>query len=174
MTFRPEALNAVAQLQSAVSAAINDVNRYYANWNGNGPKEAATLLLLSQQNDTVWRTYSALTSTLANHAGAFWTAMTATVDAMPALPPLRLRLDRLTPILPLVGNRCPWCLTPADVGVLTIVQSRMMGYVGAALNNYISWARGSLDYAYQNYLVDVWIANISSTVTSNDRYIDNI
>jgi hypothetical protein len=50
--------------------------------------------------------------------------------------------------------------------VLTLVKNRITSsYVGTTLTNNILSAKSSIDAAFRNYLVDMWIANLSTTVT---------
>ena len=73
---------------------------------------------------------------------------------------------RFSPISPLVGNHCSWCVSSSGTSVLTLVKNRITNsYVGTTLTNNIWSAKSSIDAAFRNYLMDMWIANLSTTVT---------
>ena len=77
---------------------------------------------------------------------------------------------RIDPLLAIIGTRCPWCISASgSVSVLSLVKSRVTNnYLDSTLTSHIDTALNTLKNVYNNYLDDIWIANLSSTVSSND------
>ena len=76
-------------LQDVTGDAISRVNSY--NWTGSTPPRKRALLLdISRYNDTAWDTYSRLVRTLDHMKGTFWTALSASVNALPTVDEFRL------------------------------------------------------------------------------------
>jgi hypothetical protein len=73
---------------------------------------------------------------------------------------------RISPLLPIIGNHCVWCVSSSGTSVLTLVKTHITNnYVGTTLTSSIWSAKSSIDVAFKNYLVDTWIANLSTTVS---------
>lgn len=160
-----DATNAYRQIQNSASGAINLVSHYESNGSSNRREMLASL---AQYNDTIWTVYSQLTLTLKNLAGTFWDSLNKAVGSLNSVSPLRLRQERILPLLGLIGDRCRWCLTAADQTFKSIVQSRMNSYIRTTLKIQIVNAKLALDTVYNDYLTDTWIANISADVSFND------
>lgn len=57
-------------------------------------------------------------------------------------------------------------MSSSGTSVLTLVKTRIINnYIGTTLTNNIWSAKSSMDSAFKNYLVDTWIANLSTTVS---------
>lgn len=74
--------------------------------------------------------------------------------------------DRISPILPIIGTRCSWCVSAGGTAMLSLVQTRIGDWISAGtLKRYINTAKTQLTQAYYPYVSNMWVANLSTTVS---------
>ena len=155
------------EVQDLVADSISRVD--WINWNGSAAYEPEMLDLVSANNDTTWHYYSRLRQAYEQLAGTLRSDAYTMANSISSMTHFRLKQSYITPLLPVIGPHCSWCVDASDTPLLDILKLRILGYIGNGLKNKIQNADSNLNSAYTLYLRDLWISNATEDVTGGDR-----
>ena len=126
--------------------------------------DAETALYFAQQNDSLWQSYRTLRASLDLLQDPMQNDLYQSVDSLPDQLQLRLQKQFFDALRPEVGYACAWCSDASGTPLTSILKDRLKASVGSGLAASLTSARTRLELAYDLYLADLWVTNVTQDV----------